>query len=109
MFFYINTIMKTELLNEILGIVSDVCEVSREDILSHCKREEVVDARCIFVHFCKEYGFQSKVLADFLDRKRACVIDAYARNYRSYSKVSYMFRFYSRQVSDKLAEKFPVS
>lgn len=101
--------MKTELLNEILGIVSEVCEVSREELLSHCKREEVVDARCIFVHFCKEYGFQSTVLADFLNRKRPCVIDSYARNYRSYSKVSYMFRYYSAQVADKLSAKFPVS
>lgn len=101
--------MKTELLNDILGVVTEVCEVSREDILSHCKREEVVDARCIFVHFCKEYGFQSSVLAVFLNRKRSCVIDAYARNYRNYSRISYMFRFYSRQVSDKLSAMFPQS
>ena len=101
--------MKTSLLNDILGIVSDVCEVSREDILSHCKREEVVDARCIFVHYCKEYGFQSQVLADFLNRKRRCVIDAYARNYQYFSRQSYMFRFYSRQVSEKLSGMFPVS
>ena len=109
MFFYINTIMKTDILNSILGVVSEVCEVSREDILSHCKREEVVDARCIFVHYCKEYGFQSKVVAEFLNRKRACVVDAYARNYRSYSKVSFMFRTYSRQVADKLSVMFPVT
>ena len=109
MYFFIYMLMKTQMLNSILDIVSEVCEVSREDLLSHCKREEVVDARCIFVHYCKEYGFQSKVLAEFLNRKRACVVDAYARNYRSYSKVSYMFRTYSRQVCAKLAEMFPVS
>lgn len=109
MFFYINTIMKTELLNEILGIVSEVCEVSKEDILSHCKREDVVDARCIFVYYCRQYGFKSQVLADFLNRKRRCVIDSYIRNYPYFSKQSFMFRVYSRQVSEKLLSMFPVT
>lgn len=99
--------MKTETLNSILGVVSEVCEVSREDILSHCKREDVVDARCIFVHYCKEYGFQNQVVAEFLDRKRRCVIDAYLRNYPYFSKQSYMFRVYSRQVADKLSGILP--
>ena len=99
--------MKTQMLNNILDIVSEVCEVKREDILSHCKRSEVVDARCIFVHFCKVYGFHTEVIMRFLDRKRPCVVDSYVRNYLIFSRQSYMFRFYSKQVSDKLSAKFP--
>ena len=99
--------MKTKTLNCILDTVSEVCEVSREELLSRCKRQEVVDARCIFVHFCKHYGFPSKVIADFLNRQRACVIDNYARNYYSYSRISFMLRVYSQQVSDKLSAILP--
>lgn len=101
--------MKTELLNSMLDIVSEVCEVSREDILSHCKREDVVDARCIFVHYCRKYGFKNQVVAEFLNRKRRCVIDAYLRNYPYFSKQSYLFRIYDRQVGDKLADMYPVT
>lgn len=101
--------MKTELLNGILDVVSEVCEVSREDILSHCKREDVVDARCIFVYYCKEYGFKSTVLAEFLNRRRRCVIDSYIRNYPYFSRQSYMFRLCSAQVSEKLASMYPRS
>lgn len=103
----IQNIMKTDRLNDILDIVSEVCEVKREDILSHCKREDVVDARCIFVHYCKKYGFQSIVLMEFLNRNKPCVIDNYLRNYLLFSKQSYMFRAYSKEVSDKLSAKLP--
>lgn len=99
--------MRTELLNEILGVVSEVCEVSKDEILSHCKREDVVDARCIFVHFCKEYGFQSNVLMNFLGRKRRVVIDSYVRNYKYYSKQSYMFRLFCSKIADKLSVSLP--
>ena len=101
--------MKTEMLNEILEVVSNVCEVSREELLSHCKREDVIDARCIFIHHCMTYGFKKQVLADFLDRKRRCVIDAYIRNYPYFYKQSYLFRLYDQQISDKLSGKYPVS
>jgi len=99
--------MKTKTLNGILDTVSEVCEVSREELLSRCKRQEVVDARCIFVHFCKQYGFPSKVIADFLGRQRACVVDNYAHNYHYFSRVSYIMRVYSQQVSDKLSVILP--
>lgn len=107
-FFYINTIMKTELLNEVLGIVSEVCEVSREDILSHCKKEEVLSARCLFVYYCKEYGVTNQALVEFLHRKRGCVIDAYMQSYKYFYKQSYMFRLCSAKVSDILSGKYPV-
>ena len=100
--------MKTEFLNEILGIVSEVCEVSREDLLSHCKREDVLYARCILVKHCKDYGIPNNVLAEFLNRHRGCVIDTYVRSYKYFHKVSYMFRFCDAKVSETVAAKYPL-
>ena len=99
--------MKTELLNEVLGVVTEVCEVSREDVLSHCKKEDVLYARCIFVHQCKDYGIPNNVLAEFLNRRRGCVIDSYIQSYKYFYKQSYIFRLCSAKVSDKLASKYP--
>ena len=99
--------MKTELLNDILGIVTEVCEVKREDLLSHGKKEDILQARCIFVHHCKEYGLPNHLLAEFLNRKRGCVIDSYMQSYKYFYKQSYMFRICCAKVSEKLADKYP--
>lgn len=98
--------MRTEFLNDILSVVSDVCEVSRESILSHCKKEEVLHARCIFVYYCKEYGLPNSSLAKFLNRARGCVIDSYMQSYKYFYKQSYIFRISSAKVSDILSDKF---
>ncbi len=50
--------MKTQILNTIAETVASVCEVSVEDIRSMCKRGDIVEARCLFVHFCYAYGLQ---------------------------------------------------
>jgi hypothetical protein len=68
----------------------------------------VLSARCIFVHYCKEYGIPNNVLAEFLNRKRGCVIDGYVQSYKYFYKLSYMFRLCDRKVSDIIAAKYPV-
>ena len=108
MYFLLYTIMKTELLNDILGVVSEVCEVSREDLLSHGKKEDVLQARCIFVHYCKEYGIPNYILSEFLNRKRGCVIDSYVQSYKYFHKQSYMFRLCDMKVSDIISGKYPL-
>lgn len=101
--------MKTQLLNNILNVVSDVCEISTSDILSHSKRNDVVDARCIFVHFCMEYGLPTITIMRFLNRRRTCVISNYLQNYGIYSRQSFSFRLLCSQVSEKLSNIYPQS
>lgn len=48
---------KLELFNKILAIVEEETEVSREDILSGSKKEEVVDARALFIFVLHMMGF----------------------------------------------------
>lgn len=73
--------MKTEILEKIASVVSEVCEVSVEQIRSHSKCAEDVDARCIFVHYCKVYGISNYTIMRYLHRQRTCVIDRYLANY----------------------------
>ena len=99
--------MKTQLLEEIASVVSEVCEVPVERIRSHCKSEDVVDARCIFVHFCKDYGFTNQAIMRFLHRTRTCVVDNYLCNFHVYRQQSFMLRVFCTKVADKLAVIFP--
>ena len=99
--------MKTQILEQIACVVSDVCEVPVERIRSHNKCEETVDARTIFAHYCRMYGLKSYSIMRYLHRTRTCVVDNYLANYYIYYKQSYMFRLSCKKVADKLAEMFP--
>ena len=99
--------MKTALLRQILEVVASVCEISCEEIVSHTKRSDVVDARVIFVFYCTKYGFQAATLAQFLDRTRQASIRDCLSNYKIFSAQSAVFRFLSKEVGGKLAEILP--
>ena len=102
--------MKSELLNGILAVVSDVCEIGADEILSHCKRNDVVDARCIFVHYAlRKYGFKAATLAAFLDRKRICSVNDCIRNHDVFHKQSVSYRLMCAEIGRKLAEMYPVT
>lgn len=100
--------MKTELLNGILNVVSEVCEIPTDQILSKCKQNDVVNARCIFVHFCIiRYGIPAITVLEFINRKRTSVISAYLQNYDIFRSQSYSFRLFCYNVADKLSAIYP--
>ena len=101
--------MKSKLLNGILDIVSEVCEVSPEDICSMRKNEYIVEARSIFAATCIEYGLSVGVIAGFLKRKRIISVYDCARNYKTFRKQSYSFRLLCDEVSTKMSEMYPRS
>lgn len=101
--------MKTQILNDILDVVSSVCEVSTNEIVSHCKRNEVVDARCIFVYSCSKIGFSADTIARFLERKRVAFVNDALHKYSNFSKLSLSFRLLSRNVAEKLASIYPTT
>jgi len=49
--------------NAICRIVEDVTEVSTDELLSHSRREEVVDARYLLVTFLRVWGFYPSQIA----------------------------------------------
>lgn len=101
--------MKSKLLNAILNIVCEVCEVSKEDVVSMRKSEYIVEARSIFVSVCRQYGLPSGSIARFLNRKRIQAVSEMLGNYRIFSKQSYSFRLMSKEVDEKISAIYPRS
>lgn len=62
---------KTEIFADLLNMVSRVTEVSADDILSDCRMEEIVDARCILVFLLNEMGFYPGQIAILINKTPA--------------------------------------
>lgn len=99
--------MKTQIFNTLLDIVSQECEVTKEDILSHNKAEEIVDARTILVYFCKDYGLHTAEIAKFLNRKKTDTICEYMGKYPIFRKQSAKFRMDVNRITSLLSDILP--
>lgn len=99
--------MKTQILNTIAETVASVCEVSVEDIRSMCKRGDIVEARCLFVHFCYAYGLQPASITQFLGRSRKNTVNDCCSNYLIFKKQSVAFRLMSMKVESMLEDILP--
>jgi len=99
--------MKSEILNKIAEIVAEECEVSVSEIKSMCKRGDIVEARCLFVHYCYAYGLQPASITKFLDRKRKASVNDCCSNYIIFKKQSASFRLMSNQIAEKLEAIYP--
>lgn len=99
--------MKSEILNIIAIEVAKECEVSVDDIRSTCKRGDIVEARCMFVHYCYAYGLQPASITNFLCRKRKNTINDCCTNYLIFKRQSISFRLMSDKIGRKLSEIFP--
>ena len=58
---------KSELFAEALRIVSEITEIEVDDILSGCRREEVVEARVLLMHVLSKADFTPTCIAQFLE------------------------------------------
>jgi hypothetical protein len=99
--------MKSELFAQILAIVAEICEVSTENILSTCKTSDVVEARCILVQECRNYGIPPATIARLIRRKRIVSVYDCMNNYNDWYRQSYSFRMQCEEVGRKLAETYP--
>lgn len=61
--------MKTKIFSTILDVVSEVCDIPAQDIISLKKDEEIADARTILVWLCIRSGLKPKEIGKFLNRK----------------------------------------
>lgn len=57
---------KSELFALILSIVSDITEISKEDIMSKCHKEDVVEARLLVIYFCRKEGLLPSRIAQLM-------------------------------------------
>ena len=94
---------------QILSVVSEICEINANEICSHVKRADVVDARTIFVYYCSKYGFTSADIAKFIGRKRISTIRDILANHKRFSAQSASFRLLCMEVGKKLDGIFPTT
>lgn len=64
---------KSELFALILSIVSDVTEISENDILSKSFKEDIVEARMLLIHFCYKEGLLPAKIAELSGFSHRCI------------------------------------
>lgn len=86
----------------ILDVVSEVTEVTKQDILSIRKDDEILEARILFVWFCNLNGMHVPDIMRFLGRKSESAVTNKIRNYHSWSATSTIFRCYAKKIASIL-------
>lgn len=99
--------MKTEIFDKIVELVAETTELRKECILSSCKTEDLVAARCLFVHFCAVNGIPSKSIAEYINRKKSNSVNNYLSSYDSFYKSSPFFRSMRNKIANKLPSVCP--
>lgn len=57
---------RTKIFLTTLAAVAKETEIESTDIIGGCRRAEVVDARCILVHFLTDKGLNASEIADLI-------------------------------------------
>ena len=99
--------MKTEIFDKIVNLVAETTELKKECILSSCKTEDLVAARCLFIHFCAINGIPSISIAKYINRKKSNSVNNYLASYDSFYKSSPYFRSMRNSIAKKLPEVCP--
>ena len=95
--------MKSELFAQILNAVSQITELTPDQILSKTKTDDLVAARSLFVHHCKRRGMPSIEIAQFIQRARTNSVNRYLNDYDSFHKSSQYFREMDDRIGRLLA------
>lgn len=95
--------MKSEIFAQILSAVSEVTELSSEQILSKTKTDDLVAARSLFVHYAAKLGVPSISISRFLGRKNTHSVSSYLSDYNSFTRSSYLFRKMDSRIATLLA------
>jgi chromosomal replication initiation ATPase DnaA len=83
----------------ILEVVSEVTEVTKSDIMSIRKDDEILEARILFVWFCNLNGMHVPDIMRFLGRKSESAVINKIRDYHSWSATSTIFRCYAKKIA----------
>lgn len=62
-----------ELFDNLLNVICEQTQLSRQEILSHCKSTQIVDARYILVKMLYDSGFYPSVIASFIHQTERSV------------------------------------
>ena len=109
---------KSEMFNILADKVCEVCEVKKEDILTCCKRQSVVDARILLVQYLKRIGLSNDDIAeivlnqtgeavtDTIIKKKAKGVQKMFDSYSVHCLNSYAFCLMSKEIKDFCHERY---
>lgn len=98
--------MKPKIFNTILDVVSEVCDVSAQDIVSFKKDEEIAEARIILVWLCVRCGLKPKEIGKFLNRKNPNFVSEQKTKYTVRDAEYTCFRSLVRKAARILPTRF---
>lgn len=99
----------SEIFQKVLSVVAEHTEISEAQILSTCRTYEVVDARCIAIHYWKQYGLETTYLMQQLNRKHHNSILHLYNLFNDRQKASRYFRTQVTIIGQQLANELPTS
>ena len=98
--------MKKEIFNRIIDCVSNITEIDKEDILSNKKNSDIIEARCLVIHYCKHYGMTNEYLMMMFKKSSVGTISNMIHQYDVYYKSSRIFQYFDKAITNKIAEIF---
>lgn len=93
---------KLEFFNKILETSAEVCNVSKEDIMNGCRREDVCGARSIVVFWCNAAGFSCSSLLTCVGRSGSNSIKCIQNNIEEYWKTRFAYHIFVKEVGQRL-------
>lgn len=98
--------MKPKIFNTILDVVSEVCDVPAQEIVSFKKDEEIAEARIILVWLCVRCGLKPKEIGKFLNRKNPNFVSEQKAKYTVRDAEYTCFRSLVRKAARILPSRF---
>ena len=98
--------MKHKIFNTILDVISEVCDVPAQDIISFKKDEEIAEARIILVWLCVRCGLKPKEIGKFLNRKNPNFVSEQKAKYTVRDAEYTCFRSLVRKAARILPSRF---
>ncbi len=94
---------KSEIFNNVIEIVSNCTEISTKDIVSSCRRADIVDARCIAIHWLFTKGFTIYNIKELFSFQSHNSVRHNITIYNNRYKTDGYFRDLAQSVANKLS------
>lgn len=95
---------KLEFFNKILETTAEVCNVSKENIMNGCRKEDVCGARSIVVFWCNAAGFTCQSLLACTGRTGANSIKSITEQIEYNWKNRFAYHIFVKEVGKRLLE-----
>lgn len=95
---------KTEFFNKILETTAEVCNVSTDDIMNGCRKEDVCGARSIVVFWCTAAGFTCQSLLKCVGRTGANSIKSIEKQIEYNWANRFAYHIFMQEVGKRLLQ-----